>query len=374
MLANFVWSDLGGPPEVDEVEVTVIGPGHGESVLVHLGQGEWLVVDSCADHSETPVRAAPLRYLEAIGVDASSAVKLIVASHWDDDHVRGIADLIAASASAVFSCSTAFSKTEFVEFVETVASSGAATGQGNVSEFRRVLQHLADSGTTLRRATPGRHLLNSKSAKVRSWSPNDLEDQKFLTYVAQNFPKPWEFAKRAVAPKRNHASVVLTVEVGDTAILLGADMEAASNDDAGWGAVVSEGLRGEIKKSQVVKIPHHGSAGSHDPRMWNDLLDPMPLSVVAPFGRGKIASRPPKSSDIRRISGLSSAVFLTSPHKLGTVVRKELAVERTLREQGVVLMPLKNQLGIVRLRKQPSSIWKYEMFGPARSPKQPPSS
>lgn len=35
------------PPVADELEVSVFGPGVGESVVVHLGHGDWMVVDSC---------------------------------------------------------------------------------------------------------------------------------------------------------------------------------------------------------------------------------------------------------------------------------------------------------------------------------------
>ena len=36
-------------PRRDEVEVTLFGPGYGESVVVHAGVDDWLVVDSCLD-------------------------------------------------------------------------------------------------------------------------------------------------------------------------------------------------------------------------------------------------------------------------------------------------------------------------------------
>lgn len=364
-----MWTDLGGPPSAGELEVTVIGPGHGESVVVHLGQGEWIVVDSCIDSSEPQAKSAPLRYLEEIGVVPSVAVKLVIVSHWDDDHVRGISELLKACPSAIFCCSTVLAQQEFTEFVEAVASSGAATGQGNVSEFKKVLAYLGETKQQMRIATPGRQLLDSSIAKVRSWSPNDLENQKFLSYVAQNFPKAWTFGRRMVAPSRNLTSVVLTVEVGETSILLGADMEATGSDESGWGAIVAEGRRNGMEKSQIVKIPHHGSSGSHDERMWGELLVSKPISVVAPFGRGKLQSRPPKTTDVRRISGLSSAVFLTAPHRSRVLAKKDVAVERTLREQGINLHSGRVALGMVRLRKSDTGDWCHELFGPARAAK-----
>src|SRR5260370_27238866 len=67
-----------------ELEVSLFGPGVGECVVVHLGLGEWLVVDSCVD----PVSRKPvaLNYLSELHVDVGKAVKQVVAKHWHDDH------------------------------------------------------------------------------------------------------------------------------------------------------------------------------------------------------------------------------------------------------------------------------------------------
>src|SRR5438067_455186 len=35
------------PPDSSELELSVFGPGRGECLVVHLGAGEWMVVDSC---------------------------------------------------------------------------------------------------------------------------------------------------------------------------------------------------------------------------------------------------------------------------------------------------------------------------------------
>jgi glyoxylase-like metal-dependent hydrolase (beta-lactamase superfamily II) len=94
------WTKLGSSPAPDEIEVTVLGPGHGESVVVHVGGSEWIVVDSCKDKGKEP--CAPLRYLQGIGVDATRAVKLIVATHWDEDHVKGIDELVSTCLASDF--------------------------------------------------------------------------------------------------------------------------------------------------------------------------------------------------------------------------------------------------------------------------------
>ncbi|HAS16681.1 MAG: hypothetical protein A2035_06355 [Nitrospirae bacterium GWA2_42_11] len=75
------------PPKSDQIEVTLIGPGYGETILIHLGNNKWVVVDSCID-SRTSEPAA-LSYLQSIGINPETSVVLIIATHWHDDHVRG---------------------------------------------------------------------------------------------------------------------------------------------------------------------------------------------------------------------------------------------------------------------------------------------
>lgn len=131
-----MWNELGSSPSADEFEITVFGPGYGESVVVHLGKGEWLIVDSCVDTSDPKRQPAPLRYLRGLGVRPEHAVKFIVASHWDDDHVRGLSEIVMASPAATFICSHVLPDEKFGSFVEALSIGSAATEGGNVRNIR----------------------------------------------------------------------------------------------------------------------------------------------------------------------------------------------------------------------------------------------
>src|SRR4051812_1212421 len=102
---------LGVPPEPDELEVSLFGPGVGECVVVHIGAGEWLVVDSCIDPSTR--KPVALDYLTAMNVDVSRMVKLVVVTHWHDDHMRGVSALFSRAESAKFVCSSVLQVEEF---------------------------------------------------------------------------------------------------------------------------------------------------------------------------------------------------------------------------------------------------------------------
>src|SRR5438876_12006346 len=89
-------------PREDEIEVSLFGPGFGESVVIHVGGNDWVIVDSCKNPDTK--RAVALDYLEAIGVNVASDVKLIVASHWHDDHIDSLSQIYDRAQHAVFAC------------------------------------------------------------------------------------------------------------------------------------------------------------------------------------------------------------------------------------------------------------------------------
>src|SRR6266508_5668592 len=98
-------------PSFDTFEVSLFGGGIGECVLAHLGGNDWLIVDCCVNR-ETRVPAA-LEYFDRIGVDPSTAVTLVVATHWHDDHVRGLCELLRRLPHARLACSAALRCNEF---------------------------------------------------------------------------------------------------------------------------------------------------------------------------------------------------------------------------------------------------------------------
>jgi glyoxylase-like metal-dependent hydrolase (beta-lactamase superfamily II) len=122
------------PPDTDEVEVSVFGPGYGESILVHAGENNWLIVDSCIDPARK--EPAPLTYLNQIEVNPKTAVKQVIATHWHDDHVRGLGDIYKTCSSAEFVCSMALNSQEFLELVTSYGHNVVMESSG-VGEFSK---------------------------------------------------------------------------------------------------------------------------------------------------------------------------------------------------------------------------------------------
>lgn len=162
------------PPGFKEAEISVFGPGYGECLVVHLGGGEWMIVDSCAsaDH-----QLPALDYLAAIGVDTLDAIKLVVVTHWHDDHVRGISEVVARCPGAKVVCSAALMSDELLggiggrrpedEFESVKSSSG-------VDEMRKTFNLLGE-GTALW-AIEGRLLHERRGdypCRISALSPSD---------------------------------------------------------------------------------------------------------------------------------------------------------------------------------------------------------
>ncbi len=118
----FEWSSVGAGPAADQFEVSIFGPGFGECAVVHIAHGAWVIVDSCSDPRD-PSTCVPEAYLRTLGVDFRQ-VQLIVATHWHDDHVRGIGRMVEVCREAKFSCARALVQNEFATYLEEMATGG----------------------------------------------------------------------------------------------------------------------------------------------------------------------------------------------------------------------------------------------------------
>jgi hypothetical protein len=348
------------PPSADELEVSVFGPGFGESLAVHLGEGRWMVVDSCIDRATG--KPAPTQYLESIGVDCGEDVAVVVATHWHDDHARGLADVVAQCENAMFAYGTALQAREFLTLVG--AEAGTFRMTSGVREFARILDILAErkeSGVDLARLkrvlSEGTLVYRSPTVKVTALSPSSEAVTLAMRAFASQLPEPTRPQTRVAAPSPNHASVALWVEGPSGVALLGADLEAADSDDLGWGAVLA--LDDRIPAS-LVKVPHHGGESGHDQRMWERLVTALPQAVLTPW---ELAGRRlPTEEDVRRICRLAPEAAIAG-RATSRPDRLEPAAERTLKGVAKSRHVIGDSIGHIRARCASSddARWQVEL-------------
>jgi len=84
--------------------------------------------------------------------------------------------------------------------------------------------------------------------------------------------------------------------------------------DRGWSRIADLYTRYGHPVADLVKIPHHGSAGADCDEMWDRLLRDRPVAALTAFRRGAVAL--PTAADVTRICEKCADVYLTSePHE-----------------------------------------------------------
>ncbi len=366
------------PPQPLEIEVSLFGPGYGECVVVHTGHGEWVVVDSCLDAQSRGPSA--FIYLSKLGVKLENKVKLIVATHWHDDHVRGLAAMVKSCLEAKFAFSSALCSREFLDLIGAMQMRPMMDTTG-IKEFTEILGVLAQRGKNGALGDPkifaiadrllwkrdSSTLGNDPECEIIALSPSDKAHARALESLRGLFPSENTTKKRIAQPSPNHNSVVLWVKIGGERILLGSDLQNDSEAAGGWGVIVASKTRPPGKAS-AFKIPHHGSQNAHHPDVWSALLEVNPHSILTPFVQGNVFL--PTKGDIQRISSLTSRAHITA---LVDSSQKSLkpsgAVNKTINETVRFIRPVQFSTGQIRLRKllgsTGTSEWMVELFGGA---------
>lgn len=159
----------------------------------------------------------------------------------------------------------------------------------------------------------------------------------------------------------NKTAVALWFEFGKIVVLLGADLEKHS-----WIDILESPGR-PAGKASAFKVPHHGAKSAHEPTIWEKMLEPNPLALLAPWCRG--GHFLPNQRDVERLVSLTSNSWSSSKISQTTnrPKRRKRMVEKTIRESEIQLRPIDRSLSAIRLRRQieMEEPWKAEIFGTA---------
>ena len=344
------------PPATDELEVSLFGPGIGECVVVHLGNGDWMVVDSCLNGNRSEPVA--LEYLRSLGVDVQSQVRLFVLTHWHDDHIQGAGAFIREAVSARFACSAALRNDEFRQILALSQQIRLVERDSSTSELASIFEelHLRKRRGSRSLAAPdhwvqdGQTLFPSVgngSASVVALSPSSQTVMDASLRFAQLIPKASEQIRRFPRCTPNDQSIALLLQSQFVSILLGGDLESVGDPDRGWQAVVNSPVRPQVK-GHAIKIAHHGSEnGDHD-GIWEALLELDSPAMLTPYATGK--NPLPSEQDIQRLKSRTNRVYCTSWPPTRKPPKRHPGVDRTLREMTRMHRAVARRVGHVRLR------------------------
>jgi ribonuclease BN (tRNA processing enzyme) len=351
-------------PADDVIEVSLLGGGngYGECIVVHLGYGQWMIVD-CVTHPKSK-SILPLEYLSSLGINASERVKTIVATHWHEDHIRGLSKVIEQCQNADFYCATPLETKEFLIF--TAAEKQAllnATRSRTTKEIISIFEK-----TSPKFAFQDRCLYFDKSnhIEVNALSPSDNSTKKFLeelrTYTTKLISNN---SQKIPSSHPNHASVVLSVEIGNEQILLGADLEITTQPQTGWTAVIN--AQKAPSNASVFKIPHHGSENGYLPEIWSQLVSTHPIAILTPYRKGGYFL--PQEIGVHTILNHTDKAFITSTPTPNMKNKKRPGgkARKMIKSLGLDIKEIPFRYGHIQLRKKIGSDndWTVQLIGSA---------
>ena len=353
-------------PNQDQVELVIFGPNYGESILLHIGGMNWIVIDSCLDSEKN--EPAALTYLRNIGLNPSDCIKLIIATHWHDDHIAGMSKIVKSCPNSNFCCSAAMTKKEFIAMVATYETRNLMKCSSGVKEIFEVTNSL--HGKTIINALADRRIYtlpasqsgHGNECRLTTLSPSDEQFSKFLYEMTNLMPDVNETKSRVVSQAPNHIATVIWIEIGDNNILLGSDLENSKNDTLGWAAIINSNNKPK-GKANIFKIPHHGSSNGHNDNVWKQMITKDPIAVLSPYNRGH---KLPTRDDVVRITSLADKSYSTATLRPRNVKSKRTkAVEKTIRETVSNHRYIEPSYGWVRIRNDihnDFNKWEVELF------------
>lgn len=349
-------------PHSDEIEITVFGPGYGECIVIHIGSSKWIIIDSCLDDDGEP---AALSYLNSLNVQVHQDVVSVIATHWHDDHIKGLSRIVETCSQARLALASALTYQEFLAFLLVHENQPVYKLDRGGTELLACLKHLRRTNRSIKPLQEDTivvdfapdTLAHKKHLELRALSPSGQQFSDFIASIKVFSQEMHGKAKtRLTAQNRNELSVVTLLTVGEEAALLGADLEEVGSAKKGWRAIV-EARKGTGPRACLFKVPHHGSAGAHNPEVWSELLKACPKSIVTPWKRG--AGQLPTERDKERIRKLSGNAYITSTRYHSVKRRYSREVVKSIKNSGVKFDTVVYKGGHVTYRWKPSKNEKY---------------
>lgn len=352
-------------PNENEVEVTLIGTGggYGETLLLKIGKDDWVIIDSCINpNNKIPLS---LEYLKKIGVDYSS-VKLVICTHWHNDHILGLGEVLKVCENAEFAFSAVSDLKKFLRLCGLDEKKYHKGSISSTTEFSKCIDIVTSKGAYCKKAMHDMLLLRvdfkGLNFELYSLTPSPKTVADFETELSELIS---EFGSRntAVIKKSpNEKSVALLLKFGEHRVLLGADLESGKSDDEGWRFIANKSNVVDSVKSKLFKVPHHGSKSSYLPKIYEEIVEKNSILKIAPFANSKL----PKIEMLEIFESHSENIFLTSNQNVSKKPKKrDKSIEKIIDRSILNISEVKFIPGIIQSRLDlsvPNPIWKTELF------------
>lgn len=289
----------------------VLGPGYGESVVVILPDMRVVVMDCCGDRTS--------RLLDQLGVQQ---IDLLILSHPDLDHIRGIPRLLERYPPAEVW------RYPFATLLREFAARWSTGTRGD--ELRRALtaldSHVEKTGLVAQ-VGAGHEPWPSAQAgyEVRALAPTHYDQNRAqrtfqrLLRDKHGRRKLEGWIERLARGGRVHdtanvVSLAATISWGEHRILLAGDvLRGSASPHSGWKGVLRLLRRRDqlslVTNVAAVKVAHHGSYGAWEQTAWAlHAKSKRPHAIIAPFSPSAL----PDSQTLQDLAQHAYAVHLCS--------------------------------------------------------------
>jgi hypothetical protein len=357
-------------PEKDIFEISLLGTGggYGESIVLHLGNNNWIVVDSCINPYTK--ECLPLIYLRSKGVDLVKDVKLIICTHWHDDHILGISNLFESCKSAGFCMARTTDTKKFLQFVGLdFHKSKVDVSASSTIEISKCFDIVKERKLNLKGAEQDKLLWSSNQNKIISrifaLSPSDFIINSFESEISTLITEYGTSNRKIVLQTPNEKSVALYISVNNHSIILGSDLEVSKSNDKGWLCILDH-CHCIDNKSSLFKIPHHGSKNGYHERIWSQLLKPNPIAKLTPYSIGR---KLPNTDMIDIFKNHTDNLYITSKVTLSKDAKKrERSISKAINKFNDSLREVKFSFGVVCCSLDvlnDESTWSVNLIGDA---------
>lgn len=353
------------PPSPTQFEFSLLGRGsaYGESIVLHLGDNKWGIIDTCLN-PKTKIPIA-LEYLNDISVPFNNVV-FIISTHWHQDHVTGIASLVEQCKKAEIYLSAALNCAEYKCFI---GFNGDIPSQFNPARaFKKLIDYIKKSNRRLKTVVQDKVLFRGQIAGkdliLTALSPNDATINYFQqTQLKELYNITGGIEKSITKPEPNLQSIVSLLTIENFGVLFGADLELTKDAELGWQGVLQSKMISQ--KASIFKVPHHGSENGFDKDIWNRLLTSNPNLGITPIKTGRTIL--PNPTMINELLNYASNSHITTNPYTDDAPKHSHDVRRAIKSTKLNIKKLSYKLGHIRFRKDFSActLLSCELFGTA---------
>lgn len=345
-----------GAPEEGVLEISVFGKGFGESILIHLPDGKWIIIDTYLENDKTPIA---LKYLNQIGVCPATSVGAVLFTHWHDDHIKGAAQVVKACSTAKVALTGYLQSAEFETLMNHCdAPDGGSFGTG-VDELEKILEILTER-------TRERLWCYSNTVILEDYSNNNYQlealspSHSSFENLIRRIRNKNEVDNRISSVSPNNSSVATVLRVNNDLLIFGADLEIGQSTH-GW-ENVHKHVWNNRGKASLLKIAHHGSIGAAHEKIWNDCVEPDVFAALTPWNRGR---KLPQSDGVNWIQARTSNAYAAAKPNTSRLRVGVAITDKIIKDSGVKLLKENSPGGHVRFRKKDAGPWKVDLFGNA---------